>query len=235
MAVELKPLPATFAATRDALHSVAEELVAPARKPHNEIALRQTPGGFGTPAFEFEARRMQVRVEGTTLVLERDGQADRAELRSLAAGGALLGDELLPDGVPDDDSPLALDGEAAERLADFYALAADVLEQLKSGMPRDAEPSDTNLWPEHFDVAFEAGSEAAGRRANYGASPGDGDHAGPYLYVGPWTATPQGELWNATAFNGAELGYEELSAADDPAATALDFLRSRSDALNQAS
>ena len=49
MGVELKPLPPAFVATRRALHRVAEELVAPARKPHNEIALRPTPRGFGTP------------------------------------------------------------------------------------------------------------------------------------------------------------------------------------------
>src|SRR5918995_1268692 len=90
MAVELKPLPRTFVATRDALHRVAAELVAPARKPHNEIALRQIPGGFGTPEFEFEGRRTQVRVEEIELVLTRDGDDDRAELRSLAAAGALL-------------------------------------------------------------------------------------------------------------------------------------------------
>ena len=164
MAVELKPLPRTFAATRDALHRVAAELVAPARKPHNEIALRQTLGGFGTPEFEFQGRRTQVRVEEIELVLTRDGDDDRAELRSVAAGGALLGPELLPDGVPDDDAPLEVDAEAADRLADFYAFAADLLERLKSGMPPEAKPSDTNLWPEHFDIAFEAGDEAAGHR-----------------------------------------------------------------------
>lgn len=234
MAVELKPLAERFQATRDALHRVAEELVAPARKPHNEIALRPTPGGFGTPEFEFDGRTIQVRVEATDLVLVRDGGEDRAELRSLAAGGSFLGSSLLTDGVPDDDTPLDLDPEAADRLADFYAFAAELLERLKSGMPADAEPSDTNLWPEHFDVAFEAGSESAGKRANYGASPGDEAHAEPYLYVGPWNPTDDGEVWNANAFNGAELGYAELRAANDPEAAALEFMRSRYEALTAA-
>ena len=44
----LKPLPSSFATTVAALHRVAAEIVAPARKPDNEIALRATPGGFGT-------------------------------------------------------------------------------------------------------------------------------------------------------------------------------------------
>jgi hypothetical protein len=231
MAVELKPLPRPFAATRDALHRVAAEVVAPARKPHNEIALRQTAGGFGTPEFEFEGRRTQVRVEGIELVLTGDGKDDRAELRSLAVAGALLGPELLPDRVPDDDAPLEVDAEAAARLADFYAFAADLLERLKSGMPPDTDPSETNLWPEHFDLAFEAGDESAGHRATYGASPGDDEHAEPYLYVGPWTAMVDGEVWNATAFNGAELGYADLIAADDAPTAALGFMRSRYEVL----
>jgi hypothetical protein len=91
MAVELELLPDSFVATREGLHRVAEQLVAPARKPHNEIALRPTPGGFGTPEFEFERRRTQVRMEGIELVLTRDHEIARAPLRSLAAGGALLG------------------------------------------------------------------------------------------------------------------------------------------------
>jgi hypothetical protein len=227
----LKRLPESFAATRDALHRVAEELVAPARKPHNEIALRQTPGGFGTPEFEFEGRRTQVRVERDELVLARDGDEDRAVLTSITAGGALLGPALLPDGVPDDDSPLGSDPAAAHRLADFYAFAAEALARVKSGLAPDADSSDTNLWPEHFDLAFEAGPAADGRRATYGASPGDGDHAEPYVYVGPWSAPTDGELWNATAFNGAELGYADLLAADEEIAAAVGFMRAGYGAL----
>ncbi len=168
----LKRLPESFAATRDALHRVAEELVAPARKPHNEIALRQTPGGFGTPEFEFEGWRTQVRVERDELVLARNGDEDRAVLTSVAAGGALLGPALLPDGVPDDDSRLGIDPDAADRLADFYAFAAEALARVKLGLAPDDDLSDTNLWPEHFDIAFEAGPATDGRRATYGASPG---------------------------------------------------------------
>ena len=231
MAVELRPLPRTFPATRDGLHRVAEELVAPARKPHNEIALRQTPGGFGTPEFELDGRRTQVRVEGIELVLARDDGEERAELTSIAAGAALLGPLLLPDLVPGDDSPLDLDPEAADRLADFYAFAAEALARVKSDLGPDDEPSDTNLWPEHFDIAFEAGSEAEGRRANYGGSPGDDDHAEPYVYFGPWSASTEGDLWNATAFKGAELRYAELVADDDPVAMAVEFMRSRRAAL----
>ncbi len=67
----LGPLVEGFASTREALHRVAEQLVAPARKPNNEIALQATPGGFGTPPFEREDEECQVRVDGAELVVLR--------------------------------------------------------------------------------------------------------------------------------------------------------------------
>jgi hypothetical protein len=229
--VALQPLPESFAASREALHRVAGELVAPARKPHNEIALTVTPGGFGTPPFEFGGATVTVRVDGDELVLERDGEQTRRPLTSIAEGAALLGPELLPDGLPDDATPLGIDPEGAERLADFYAFSFQALEAVRTRFAGAADVSAINLWPEHFDIAFEAGSEATGERANYGASPGDSDHPEPYLYVGPWTARPAGELWNASGFSGAELAYAELLAAGDQAATAIDFFETRARAL----
>ncbi|MGH2924440.1 MAG: hypothetical protein ACRDK1_00550 [Solirubrobacterales bacterium] len=227
----MEKLPDSFVATREALHRVAEEIVAPARKPHNEIALRPTSGGFGTPEFEFEGDRLQVRVEGVDLVLARGGDVTRAPLTSLADAGVLLGPKLLPDGLPTDDAPLGIDPAAAAVLADFYDLARRALAGFESSLPEDAAASDTNLWPEHFDLAFEAGAEDAGMRANFGASPGDELHAKPYLYVGPWTAEVEGELWDATGFTGAELDYADLLAADDAESAAVDFFRSRFETL----
>jgi hypothetical protein len=233
----LKPLPTTFAETRVALHKVAEAIVAPARKPDNEIALTVTPGGFGTPPFEHDGRSLQVRVQGGELVVDADSpgtSADtetRAPLRTLAQAGAVVGAELLPDGLPEDDEDLFVDAEAAEALGEFYAFAAEVLAAFKDSLPNQADASDTNLWPEHFDVAFDAGVEAAGHRAGYGASPGDENHPEPYLYVSPWSGEVSGELWNAKGFTGAELTYAELLAADDPAASALAFFRDRFEAL----
>jgi hypothetical protein len=234
MAPPLKPLPETFAATRDACHRVAEEVVAPARKPPNEIALTVTPGGFGTPPFEYDGRRFQVRVEGAELVVETEAGETRSALTSIADAAAVVGEELLPGGLPDDASDLGIDPEAAVRLGEFYVLAAEVLAAFKDSLAEDADTSSTDLWPEHFDVAFEAGNEEAGGRANYGASPGDENHPEPYLYVGLWSADVEGELWNATDFTGAELGYAELLAAQDSADAALAFFRERYEALEGA-
>jgi hypothetical protein len=231
---ELAPLPADFAATVASLHRIAETLVAPARKPDNEIALEAAPGGFGTPEFEFADARQRVRVEAAELVREVDGAERRAPLGSLAEAGAIVAD-LLPAGVELDDSPLAVDPLASLALGAFYEFGADLLAELVATAGPAADATPPRLWPEHFDIAIELGSEAAGARANYGLSPGDENHAEPYLYVGPWTAAVSGELWRADGFSGAELGYAELLAASDRRAAALEFFTTRRDALNEGS
>jgi hypothetical protein len=82
--MNLEPLPRTFPATVTALHRVAENVVAPARKPDNEIALMATLGGFGTPVFEWEDRSHQIRVEGTALVWA-DGDEERRRVSCVIA------------------------------------------------------------------------------------------------------------------------------------------------------
>ncbi|MGH2956294.1 MAG: hypothetical protein ACRDL6_04790 [Solirubrobacterales bacterium] len=205
----LEALPGGFTATREALHRVAEAVVAPARKPPNEISLRYTRGGFGTPFFEQDGRDSQVRVEHGELVRQRGRDEER---------------ESLPD----------VDRDAASALGDFYGFACSMLEELR-GEEADGDPTLVRLWPEHFDIAFELGSEARGRRANFGASPGDEDHPEPYIYVGPWdTELASGDLWNATGFPGAELSYSELLEAKDQRAAALRFMSERYAALTRA-
>lgn len=207
MSWELLPLPERFAATVAELHRVAEEVVAPTRKPDNEIALEATPGGFGTPVFEWEREARQVRVEGTELVRETGGREER--------------------------EPLGVDADAAAALAAWYAFGTEVLERLRGEAHVSEAPTDAVLWPEHFDLAIEMGDEAKGKRATYGFSPGDEDHPQPYAYVAPWAPQPPGDTWNARGFEGAELGYAELLAGGDPRRAALEFLRGRRDALGE--
>ena len=216
----LLPLPPTFAATVAALHSVAEQIVAPARKPDNEIALEATPGGFGTPVFDHDGVRQQVRVDGVDLVRTAGGEQRHSGLTTLEEARQLVAD-LVPGG-PLSGEPLNVDPEAAERLADWYAFGAATLEAIA-----DATATPVRLWPEHFDLAIEMGDE----RANYGFSPGDEQHPEPYAYVGPWTAELSGDLWQAHGFRGAELTYAELLAAPDQRAAALHFFTSRKEAL----
>jgi hypothetical protein len=227
---QVLPLPSEFAGTVAALHQVAEQIVSPARKPDSEIALAATPGGFGTPVFDHAGARHQVRVEGVDLVHTAGQESRRARLTTIASARRLVAD-LLPPGRDADDAPLDIDPEAAARLADWYAFGAAILGELVAGASADDAPTPIRLWPEHFDLAIEAGSEAAGNRANYGFSPGDEHHPEPYAYIGPWTAAVSGALWQATGFRGAELTYAELLAATDPRAAALEFFTTRKEAL----
>ena len=229
--MKLAPLPETFASTREALHAVGERIVAPARKPDNEIALMATPGGFGTPPFELAGERLQVRVEDVELVFERDGAVERAPLESLNAAARLLGPGCCPAARPRIPAGSRSTRSPPRRLADFYVFSGACFDTFARAWIPARGLRRSILWPEHFDIALEAGAEEAGLRANYGASPGDEQHAEPYLYVGPWTAGPQGELWNASAFNGAEIGYADLLDGGDPAAAALDFFTARHRAL----
>ena len=209
----LQPLPPTFAATVAALHRVAEQIVAPARKPENEIALEATPGGFGTPPFEHGGVEQQVRVDRVELVHDAGEEERRAALTSLEDARRLVAG-LVPGG-PLSGEPLDVDPEAAAALADWYAFGDDVLRQM-DGVPI--------VWPEHFDIAIDLGE------ATYGFSPGDEHHPEPYAYVAPWN-TVEGELWQATGFRGAELTYTDLLATPDPRAAARKFFATRKEAL----
>lgn len=232
MGSPLSPLSPGFGATVASLHRVAETVVAPARKPDNEIALEVTPGGFGTPEFEFGDRRRQVRVEGAELVQAIDGEERRAPLTSLA-GAASVVVELLPSDARLNDEPLDVDPDSAAALAAWYRFGDEVLRALAATVSDgDSDgASEPILWPEHFDIAIELGDEAAGERATYGISPGDENHPEPYAYVGPWRPGVAGEPWNAVGFSGAELGYAELLASPDPQAAALSFFQTRRRAL----
>jgi hypothetical protein len=189
----LAPLPARFEATRTELHRLAADVLGPAReKVTGRFGLRALPGGFGTPPF---GDVMQVHVDGTDLVI-RDGTSVRRE-------------------------PIEnVDAEAAGALAAWFAFGTGVLEELRAETPLEHGPTAPQLWPEHFDIAIELGSETEGRRAGFGASPGDEDHPEPYLYVTPW------------AEDGfVELGYQELLAAQDRREAALAFFRSHRERL----
>jgi hypothetical protein len=223
----LDAVPEAFGSTRASLHAVAEHVMKPAREAANgKFGLRFTRHGFGTPFFGADA---QLRVERGELVVTGDGDERRGTPSTLAEAVELAGS--LMAGETPEDRALEIDRQAAAALGDWFGFAFSVLEELRACAEAALEPSRVQLWPEHFDPATELGAEHAGTRAAYGASPGDEAHPEPYLYVGPWSARPAGELWNAQGFPGAELPYSELLEAEDQRETALSFFRIRLAAL----
>jgi hypothetical protein len=229
--------PATFAETKLAFHRLAVYVVSPARRRANgKIALRFTFGGIGTPFFGDDE---QVRVAGTHLVRERAGAANAERISTLGAAAAFALDgppdvawaeefDVPPAGDPDED--LAIDGEAAAFLGDWYGFVYSVLEEVRAD-PESTETSRVQLWPEHFDAAFDCLPDD--RRATFGASPGDAAVEEPYLYVLPsnFDAAPASDCWNADRFNGGVLRMSDLVDAPDQRAAAVAFCRRCRDVL----
>jgi hypothetical protein len=108
---------------------------------------------------------------------------------------SVVGDELVcfepgpPEGVyaatarVDPDAAIEVDPSAAGLIEGWLALGDKALRCLAP----DVTPV---LWPEHFDLASTIDE------VNYGISPGDDAHPGPYAYIGPWTPRT-GDFWNA--------------------------------------
>jgi len=213
-----------------ALHLVAVHVVARARQQATgRFSLRITPGGFGTPEFGADAKR--VRVSGGTLIVESDAPGapssaartiDGATLRELAAlAGVDLAAPLdvghdTPE-VGDPDAPLVVDATAADALGEWYRVVGAALDRVVAAVPPSGTPTPARLWPEHFDVAVEAVARP-GVRVNLGGSPGDGFSGEPYLYIGPWTDDRPGDaaFWNApfgSARKRSELDDNDLVAS----------------------
>jgi hypothetical protein len=227
----LASLPADFQFARDQLHQIAFFAVSPARYAAEErMGLVATPRGFGTPRF---AGRV-ARVEGNLLVHEQEGNVATQTITTIRAAAEFFGhaydpvwftdfrDPLSP---MDPDRPLTIEPAPALALADWFRFGHDLLSRLRPHGSAGDEVSEIQLWPEHFDVAIEMGSAAEGRRASYGASPGDPGHLEPYVYVSAWSETDESEpYWNDRHFKGASLPYALLTGSADPTEEAMKFL-----------
>jgi hypothetical protein len=207
-------LPARLAVTRAGLHQVAEHILAAALHAETgEIALMRSPGGFRTASFG--SHRRFLAVDGTELVVGGTESNRRTALTTLRAAAEFAG---ITPGAPaevyrpatplDLDAPLTIDPSAARVLADWYQLGEQALRGFAAEIPDD-QPTPAVLWPEHFDLGITAGA------INYGASPGDGHIADPYLYVGPHDGPPPGDpaFWNAPF--GAVRTIDQIDAAAD--------------------
>jgi hypothetical protein len=232
----LGPVPDGLPATRDSLHRLAEHVISPARQRANgKIGLRYTRGGFGTPFFGDDVQLRVTAVDGDPaprLTVQAGAEVRSHAVGSIAAACDTLGADLAgPPPMTDEGTKLVVSPAAAWFLADWFGFAYSVLEQLRAEAAPALDPARVQIWPEHFDAGVELGSEADGRRAAYGCAPGDELHPEPYAYVATWAPAPPGELWQATAFSGAELPYAELVEAPDQRAAALTFFRERLAAL----
>ena len=222
------------------LHLVGVHIVARARQQATgRFSLRICPGGFGTPEFGADSRR--VRVAHGTLIVETDAPGapsstahaihgtsmrELADVAGVDLGAALDVGHDTPD-IGDRDVPLELDRAGSGAVAEWFGIVAAALDQVLGAVPESGGASVARLWPEHFDVAIDVGAKPD-VRVNLGGSPGDAFSGEPYLYVGPWTAERPGDdgFWNAPF--GAACTRSQLAAGDrvgSAAAFLLDGLR----------
>jgi hypothetical protein len=210
--------PPDYAIARAGLHAVAEHVLAAAlHRATGRIGLRATPGGFGTPVFQLDGADCQVRVEGIDLVVLDGSIVRRSPLHTIGEAAAFVGIEPGGPGAVyslvtplEPDVPLAIDVVHAAQVHRLFELTDAALAAF--GQQHKAEqPSVAQLWPEHFDLAMTMAE------VNYGGSPGDDDHPGPYLYVGPWSRDGlTGEIWNEPF--GASRTLDGISSPSDAVA-----------------
>jgi hypothetical protein len=204
-----QPLPTGYGAIRESLHLVAARVLGAARYLDvGRMGLEAIPGGFATP--EFGGRRLAVvgdelRNGASTMRLTTLGEA--ADFAGVDLD-APLPPALVRAATPD--TSVAVDQAAATVVADWYWAGRSALGSFTNSIGPDDDPSEPQLWPEHFDLALESGPPPG--RANFGVSPGDDGIGEPYAYVGPFVLR-EGTFWNCSF--GAALTYGEvLSGAD---------------------
>jgi hypothetical protein len=208
----LRPLPASFASTRAAVHAVAENALCVARHAAiGRIGLQASARGVETAPFGDTDR--VVAIEGNDVVDRNRSGERRAPITTVRAAASFLG---VTPGVPAGlwhpvsttgfDDELVVDATAFDALANWYAFVTAALHGLGAA---GASVDPLTLWPEGFDLATTGGG------VNYGGSPGDRFIDQPYLYVGPINhpyppADPP--FWNAPF--GASLRYDDIESLD---------------------
>lgn len=141
---------------------------------------------------------------------------------------------VLPEEIYAGDAPLSIDSEATERYRTAINAIAAAMNAFREQL--DGEVSPVQLWPHHFDLAFEwfgtkmvayqeAGQEKhSPAQLNFGFAPGDSNHAGAYFYSNPWPfepsltthALPHGARWISEGFEGTLLPYVNLAGDELP-------------------
>ena len=197
-----------FQATRDSFHQLAEHILAPdLYRNTGKIGLRVTSHEFGQPEFIIDGCRHRARIDGERLAIDTGDGEHWHSLTTLEAAAACL-HLPLDTGTPvfqpttncEAKNILRIDSRATEELHQWFRFVNEALERVRS---RHAQytPTITQLWPEHFDLAFSM------IEANFGGSPGDEHRPEPYLYVGPW-APADGTFWNESF--GAAISYRDV-------------------------
>jgi hypothetical protein len=252
--------------TKNSLHAYAKVAGAAPRilaEPHPKwwhVSLKVTQEGLISEGMNHDALgdkelRTRLNFRTHTLDLLLDEQINKSydltegdtatELgRKFEAAFADLGIEIeLPEDKYADDEPRTYEPEAVKRYLAALNSVNDVLKSLRSEL--DGERSPVQLWPHHFDLAFEwvgtkivryeeeNGAVEYPAQLNFGFAPGDSSYPEAYFYSNPWpfekTLTngtlPHGARWFSEGFEGTLLPYKALVNEPEPVSELLEYYR----------
>jgi hypothetical protein len=252
--------------TRDSLHAYAKVAGAPARvlaEPHPKwwhVSLKVDDRGLYSSPMHHEALgqdELQISLNLQTHTLDvLLGKAIDTSFDLTAGDTATdLGRNLeaalkdlgimanLPEGKYADDGPRRYDPEIAGRYLTVINAVKRVMTTLRGELDGDRSP--VQLWPHHFDLAFEwfgtkrVTHEEDGEKVelpaqiNFGFAPGDSSYPDPYFYSNPWPfeekltaeSLPHDARWFSEGFNGTLLPYADLVGDDHAGEKLLSYYR----------
>lgn len=219
-----------YPAARDGLHRIAEVLGAARQSLTGRFGLRGRANGVTTPGFPEDAwlqpamivgpgpGRLTVLPAPEEVGVALEGLSARAATEDLVQRFAERGVELPLDARGRSEEPAPCPPEG---FATFLSFGAHALARARYEAGPDAGA--VQLWPEHFDQAFDS------RRVTCGVGPGDEGDPEPYLYVLTDRAggeLPAGAQWREEPWTGAVLRWSALRAAAATGDEALVIARS---------
>lgn len=160
---------------------------------------------------------------------------------AIAAGLALPSGATLPYAIPmhpvGDGAAysVASNNAAFAALARWFAIADEVLSDVRSGLPPGTAGA-PRCWPHHFDIAtlwtLGDGDAETAPSVGIGMCPGDAHYTQPYFYVSPWPrpapdklpALPTPGHWHTQDFIAAILTGDNIVAMTDRRAGTRQFL-----------
>lgn len=195
----------------------------PAAAPRGrEPCLRRTAGGFGQPEHVVDGHRRRIRVDGTFLVVDRDGDGESwHDITTLEQPQPWFGLAARTPSLASSSPPPPATPMFARRRS---SRGGDDRRVVPVRRHRRGVPPPTRRPPSGSvaAVARAPRPRVLDRRDQLGGSPGDAGDSGrvePYLYVGPWSP-PVGGFWNEPY---AALERSAVTTVDD----ALEALRTR--------
>lgn len=252
--------------TRDTLHAYSKVAAAPARvltDPHPKwwhVSLMVTSDGLLSKPMSHKSLgdhelRILLNLSSHSLEVLVSGEQEQSlDLKKgdsatdmghkLEACLSRLGIEVeLPKDKYADDNPRHYDPATSKRYLSAINIINEAMKTLRSDL--NGERSPVQLWPHHFDLAFEwfgskrVGYEENGEHSelpaqlNFGFAPCDASFPDPYFYSNPWPfeqdltneALPHGARWFSDGFEGTLLPYRSLVDDDKAAQKLLDYFR----------